>query len=662
MTNSKRLVSLTLVAGVVYLITAIIFHALFLDQCLTELYGGRLYSVLNRVIHHRNSPTFSAYLAGAHLLFSRISLGIVFADLALAAVIGRESLRRIISAFFTTPTSPVNLAIFRMAVFGLTLAALSSDASATMWFSTFPHQLQVAPFGVGWLLPYVPISPSLVTIASTVLVVVCITGFLGIFARASSVVALILALYVMGITQIYGKVSHDHELVWFMAILAASRCGDALSVDAILASRKRADQGITDPPPDSVSYGLPLRFAALLLGIVYFFPGFWKFWTSGFDWALSDNLKFQMYSKWMEFDGWTPFFRLDWHPWLYRSMALGTIAFEMSFLLLIFFPRLRRVAAFGGVMFHVGSLFFLRIFFYDLLILYVALFDVSGTLQKFGHWLFKGRLAVLYDGDCSFCRRTIAAIRTFDVFDCIDYADARQSDTLHLPNTGNIDRSDLLQDMHAFSDKTQYRGVAAYRAMAVRIPCFWPLVPFLFSPPVEGIANKIYRSVQLHRSCSLVERKQRSSFSGTPGLASDLRVIASMGILLVAANLYSGMRGTVSGWPFACYPTFAGTMGDEIESLEIVSLTPSGSVIPTDSSTLRQSFADQRLRGLLEFALRNPGNSFERLKGVWQLYIQKDPRLKMASVVRFYRATLCTIPEKLYLNPLKRQLLVELNY
>src|SRR5262249_2142536 len=146
--------------------------------------------------------------------------------------------------------------------------------------------------------------------------------------------------------------------------------------------------GITSLPQDSIAYALALRFASVLLGLIYFFPGFWKFWSTGFDWAFSDNLKYHMYSKWTEFSGWTPFFRLDQYTWLYRSMAFGTLCLELSFVSLIFFPRLRRVAALGGAIFHIGSYFFLRIFFYDLIVSYVALFDVSGTLRKFGRRLF----------------------------------------------------------------------------------------------------------------------------------------------------------------------------------------------------------------------------------------------------------------------------------
>jgi predicted DCC family thiol-disulfide oxidoreductase YuxK len=660
--RAKFLVALILISGLVYLIAATVFYSTFLDHMIAAMDPDKLNSLLNQLSRHRDTMPLSSNLARARILFSRFSLAVIVSDLVLAAVIGRRSMRRIIANFFASPTSPVNLAFFRIAVFGTTLTTLIFDSSATVWFSSFPHQLQSAPYGVGWLLPYIPISKSLVTTASNLLILACITGIIGLFARASSLLALLLALYVLGITQFYGKVSHDHVLIWFLTLLAASRCGDALSVDAILMARKRADRGIIDPPRDSISYALPLRFASVLLGFVYFFPGFWKFWNAGFGWALSDNLKYQMYSKWMEFGGWTPFFRLDWHPWLCKIVALETMVFEMTFVLLVFFPLLRRVAAFAGVIFHVGSLIFLRIFFWDLLILYVALFDVSGCLKKLGRRLFKRQLTVFYDGDCRVCRRAIAAIRTMDVLDCIMYVDARKDLSLGLTKLAGIDRSNLLQDIRAITDGREYRGVVAYRSMAIRSPILWPLVPVFFLPPAVGIANKVYRRVKHSRSCSLAEQKDSLYPNAVRNPNSDWKLVAAAGILLVAANVYTGMRNIVAGWPFASYPSFAYVANDEITSMEIVALAPDGEIIPTDTSPLKQAFAEQRLRGMLESLLRlqRPGENGDRLSGLWQIYVLKDPRLKRASTIRFYRATLCTIPEKQYLNPLRRELLLEI--
>jgi predicted DCC family thiol-disulfide oxidoreductase YuxK len=567
---------------------------------------------------------------------------------------------RIIVSFFTTKTSPMNLAIFRIAVFGVTLAVLGQIGPATMWFSSFPHQLQIAPFGIGWLLPYVPISRPLVVVASSLLIVVCIAGFIGLFARASALLGLLLGLYVFGITQVYGKVSHDHVLIWFMAILAASPCSDALSIDAIFASRKRADRGITEPLPPSISYALPLRFASLLLGLIYFFPGFWKLWGSGFAWALSDNMKFQMYSKWMEFGGWTPVFRLDWHPWIYRFLAFETMVFEMSFVFLVFFPRLRRIAALGGVAFHFGSLIFLRIFFYDLLIFYVALFDVSGWLRRVGHRIFKVPLTVFYDGDCRLCRRTIAAIRVVDILECINYVNARERAGLDLWKGEALDQKTLLHNMHAITDGRHFVGFAAYRSMAIRIPVLLPLVPVLFLPPVESVADRFYSHVAQARTCSLPEGKLPPAF-GESRNSSAWNPVLVVGLLLLSASVYTGIRGITSGWPFACYPTFAGIAGDEIPSMEVVALAANGEPI-LESSALKQKFMDQRLYSLLvtQLGRQRQSGTDEPLRALWQLYVETDPRLRNASVVRFYRVTLCNIPERQNLNPVRRELLREI--
>jgi predicted DCC family thiol-disulfide oxidoreductase YuxK len=645
-----------------YVALAIVVHQFFLDHVLELLYGGKLFAMLMRLRRHQDPLTFSTYLVAGRLLFSRLSFLVVLFSLILAAFLARQAVRRVVVDFFTTPTSPVNLAIFRIVVFGVTLRLFCGDYAATAWFSTFPPALQVAPYGLGWVLPHIPISPTLVHAASVLLIVFCVTGIAGLFGRISALLAALSGLYVMGITQFYGKVSHDHECLWFLALLAAGPCSDALAVDAIFSAKKSADHGITSPPQDSLAFALPLRFASLLLGLIYFFPGFWKFWSAGFDWALSDNLKYQMYSKWTEFNGWTPFFRLDQHPWLYRSMAFGTLCLELSFVFLIFVPQLRRIAALGGAAFHIGSYFFLRIFFYDLIGAYVALFDVSGALRKCGARLFKTPLTVFYDDDCSFCRRAIAVIQRFDVLGAIHYARARQDSQLYLATFPSGDTSLLLDDMHAVCGHREYIGARVYRAMSWRIPLFWPLIPFWYLPPVRNIADKIYRRVSHARVCQLVGPRLEAAVAPPSVEArSNLKLIAGVGCVLVAGSFYTGIRGIVAGWPFACFPTFAYIARDHIDTLQILALTANGDVLSTDEASLRTSFSDQRLRALLERTLIDPGEANSRLRGVWQLYTQKDGRLKEAATVRFYRVTVCTIPDQQKRNPLNRQLLAEIS-
>ena len=44
----------------------------------------------------------------------------------------------------------------------------------------------------------------------------------------------------------------------------------------LVAAWKRANRGVTDPPGPSRTYALPIRFVWLLMGLIYFFPGFWN--------------------------------------------------------------------------------------------------------------------------------------------------------------------------------------------------------------------------------------------------------------------------------------------------------------------------------------------------------------------------------------------------
>jgi len=372
------------------LATALLFYNCCLDRLITAMYRGESFPLLNHLIHNTDNSPVSYYLLRARLVFTYLTLLGVTALLGLAAAMAHDYTRRNVVDFFTTPTSPLNLAIFRVAVFVGVLSQI--HPSETIWFGKVPHVLQMAPFGVGWLLPHLPISASSMTLAVILLILACVTGTIGLFARTSAFFALIGAFYVLGVPEFYGTVEHYHHLIWFLAILAVSPSGDALSVDAFLKT-KRANGRLSALPQPSVVYSLPLRFASLLIGVIYFFPGLWKIRISGFDWAFTDNLRYVMYARWADLDAFTPLFRLDLHPWLYRSIALGTLVFELSFIFVIFFPRLRPLAALVGLGFHLGSGMFMRIPFFDLWICYVVLFDSSGWLDTLGRRLFPSGLA-----------------------------------------------------------------------------------------------------------------------------------------------------------------------------------------------------------------------------------------------------------------------------
>src|SRR5215468_2733325 len=319
-------------------------------RLVTSMYRGESWSVLNHLIRDRAHTPLEYYFESARVQFSRlVVLAVCMQAIVVATLLWRQT-RQTVTDFFTARSSPINLAILRFVFFAVLFQFV--DVEHLVWFSQCPPELRFPPVGLGWLLPYVPVNPTAVAFTAVMLRACCLSALVGLFSRTSAGLAALLSVYVLGIPQLYGKVNHYHYLVAFAAILAASPCGDALSVDAVRNAWRRANEGQTAPPGPSMSYALPLRFVWLLMGLLYFFPGLWKLWSSGFDWIFSDNLRLQMYSKWLEYGDWTPFFQLDQHPVLSQMAALFTIGFEISFVFLIFFPSLRLLAPLGCLVFH----------------------------------------------------------------------------------------------------------------------------------------------------------------------------------------------------------------------------------------------------------------------------------------------------------------------
>jgi hypothetical protein len=205
----------------------------------------------------------------------------------------------------------------------------------------------------------------------------CVTGALGLFSRASFALLTVTAAYVLLIPQLGGAVFHDHHLLWFAALLAASPCGDALSVDAWRARRRGAS-----PPDGGPAHGLALRFAWLFVGLIYFFPAVHKLEAMGLDWALSDNLRHQLWWKWAQDPTLLPRLRIDRVPWLVHTLAGLTLLFELSFVGLVFVRRTRLLAVAAALAFHAGTHLLMGIDFSVLYACYTVFLPWSGWLAR----------------------------------------------------------------------------------------------------------------------------------------------------------------------------------------------------------------------------------------------------------------------------------------
>lgn len=267
---------------------------------------------------------------------------------------------RALRRWLLRPEPAQSLALLRITVPLLVLWC--PETRRAQEYALVPREQWVVPEGLGLALRVLPVSPAAASVAQWLCVLASLGAVTGVYARPCLAVLCASATYLFALSQLSGAVWHDMHLLWLLALLAASPCDEALSLER---------RGEPSPAP-SLRYGEPLQWARALLACVYFFPGLHKVLTSGLAWALSDNLRNQLWWKWLE-HGTVPAFRLDEHPTLLSLGGLFVLAFELGFPLVLVLPRARPLFAAAGLLFHLTAALELRIYFASLWLLYPSL-------------------------------------------------------------------------------------------------------------------------------------------------------------------------------------------------------------------------------------------------------------------------------------------------
>ena len=249
--------------------------------------------------------------------------------------------------------APLDLAVFRITVMAVVLAA--SEVHRAPEFAQLPTALRTPPLGFAWAAALLPTDADSGRLLQLALLVCAALSLVGFFTRVATVLTAGLLLFVLALPQQWGAGVHTHHLWWFSVLLAASPCGDALSVDAWLTRRR-----LVAPSSTSFAYGVPVRAAWVSIGLIFFFPGMWKWQTQGLGWAWSDTLVNQLHFKWLEY-GRVPRFRVDQYPLLLHVGGLGVLMLEMAVLPALLWRKTRLMAVTALLMFHAATqaLFFI---------------------------------------------------------------------------------------------------------------------------------------------------------------------------------------------------------------------------------------------------------------------------------------------------------------
>jgi predicted DCC family thiol-disulfide oxidoreductase YuxK len=340
-----------------------------------------------------------------------------------------------------------------------------------------------------------------------------VLGAIGLFTRSSAAVAFILSVYLFGLPNNFGKTHHlEILLLWAFLIMTFSRCGDSWSVDRLIKTARSGTGPGSEPPKVSGEYTWPIRLIWVTMSMIYFEAGVSKLRHSGIEWVTGDAMSFFLLRAQYHVTDAEPL--ANWglwmvrHPWASHLLAGMGLSLELSYPLALFSKRLRWIIMPSGMMMQAGIAVLMGPNFYQMMlcqliwlpldkIVYAALAPFSG----------KKKYAVIFDGSCGLCKKTIGVVKSLDLLSHVEYLDAVHGWAEIQRRFPNLDRDRCLEDMHAVSSEGKVRvGFEAYRGLAWVLPLGWLTLPVFYFPGAAFFGNRIYRMVAEGRhsgSCAL---------------------------------------------------------------------------------------------------------------------------------------------------------------
>jgi hypothetical protein len=136
------------------------------------------------------------------------------------------------------------------------------------------------------------------------------------------------------------------------------------------------------------------------------------------------------------------------------------------------------------VMMHLGILALQKILFLDLILMQLAFVDFREIRMAVSKRLAArcGRIQVVYDESISFSRRAVRVLACLDLFGRLDWT----------PAAGRPS-AEPERDLRIIRRGREYRGVAAFRIIALAVPLLWVFVPFLYVPVLRAVSTAAWR-------------------------------------------------------------------------------------------------------------------------------------------------------------------------
>jgi predicted DCC family thiol-disulfide oxidoreductase YuxK len=275
----------------------------------------------------------------------------------------------------------------------------------------------------------------------------------------------------------------DQILCSLLVILCLAPIGRALSLDRVREVRaaKHKALGVVPPSYSSAWAGACIRLLQIQMATLFFYSAVKRlrgddWWNGDAAWLVFSNVDY--YNR----------FLLDFfasHYWLVNVATYGTLLIEIAFPFLIWQRATRPYLLAAAVFLHIQIGVFMGMpYFSFVMIMGHMSFVRPEWLARLGEaWKQKaGDMEMIYDGNCGFCKRSMAWFLAFDGLRQIRIRDFRT-------NPSPVVRSELVEKALylVLPDGRAFPGFEAYRHAVLRVPGSWWMVPLFYIPVLSRL-------------------------------------------------------------------------------------------------------------------------------------------------------------------------------
>lgn len=291
---------------------------------------------------------------------------------------------------------------------------------------------------------------------------------------------------------IYGV---DNILASLVLLLCLAPIGSNFSVDALKIKYRKKLNNLNAALSFTISpWGFACtRMIQLQMATLFFFSAVDKlkgdtWWSGDALWIALNNFEFTN----------VPIMWLAEHYWIANLMNYSTLVIEIAFTFLIWGKPTRPYFLSAALLLHAGIAVLMGLYLFAAVMAvgHFAFIRTEWILNALSYWKKKvGHFNVFYDGDCGFCRRSMAWLLTFDGLNQIRAIDFRTQKTTIVDNE-KLEKSIYLINHNG----DQFPGFSAYKHLALRMPGLWWIAP-LFNVPYlsQKIGPVVYQKVADNR-------------------------------------------------------------------------------------------------------------------------------------------------------------------